>query len=75
MLSATCKKGFAATRSGPTTERKFNAYLAKFLPTAVANLQPHNTGDSLYFDPIAPHSYRRAGGRACEAIVVPAPKG
>ncbi|MBM3770815.1 MAG: cupin domain-containing protein [Acidimicrobiia bacterium] len=83
----------------PATERKFNAYLAEFLPTAVVHLQPHDhsgaefvfvlrgqltirlglvdytldAGDSLYFDPSAPHSYRRTGGRTCEAIVVTAP--
>lgn len=28
--------------------------------------------DSLYFDPSVPHSYRRTGGRLCEAIVVTA---
>jgi transcriptional regulator with XRE-family HTH domain len=27
-------------------------------------------GDSMYFDSSQPHSYARAGGRACEAIVV-----
>jgi transcriptional regulator with XRE-family HTH domain len=31
-----------------------------------------DAGDSLYFDPSVPHSYRRTGGRACEAIVVTA---
>ena len=30
-------------------------------------------GDSMYFDPSPPHSYRRAGNRACTAIVVTAP--
>lgn len=29
-----------------------------------------NEGDSVYFDASQSHSYRRAGGRACEAIVV-----
>jgi transcriptional regulator with XRE-family HTH domain len=29
-------------------------------------------GDSIYFDPSQPHSYARAGGRPCEAIVVTA---
>lgn len=28
--------------------------------------------DALYFDPTVPHSYRRTGGRMCEAIVVTA---
>jgi transcriptional regulator with XRE-family HTH domain len=27
-------------------------------------------GDSIYFDPSPPHSYRRVGGRACRAVVV-----
>jgi transcriptional regulator with XRE-family HTH domain len=27
-------------------------------------------GDSLYFDSIVPHGYRRSGGRVCSAIVV-----
>lgn len=31
-----------------------------------------DAGDSLYFDPSVPHSYRRTGGRTCEAIVVTA---
>jgi quercetin dioxygenase-like cupin family protein len=31
-----------------------------------------DVGDSLYFDPSVPHSYRRTGGRTCEAIVVTA---
>lgn len=82
----------------PATERKFNSYLAEFLPAAVAKLQTHDhsgaelvfvlrgqltvrldlvdysldAGDSLYFDPSVPHSYRRTGGRTCEAIVVTA---
>jgi transcriptional regulator with XRE-family HTH domain len=31
-----------------------------------------DAGDSLYFDPSVSHSYRRTGGRTCEAIVVTA---
>lgn len=31
-----------------------------------------DAGDSLYFDPSVPHSYRRTGGQRCEAIVVTA---
>ncbi len=31
-----------------------------------------DAGDSLYFDSGVPHSYRRTGGRTCEAIVVTA---
>jgi len=27
-------------------------------------------GDSMYFDPSPPHTYRRVGGRACTAVVV-----
>jgi transcriptional regulator with XRE-family HTH domain len=30
-------------------------------------------GDTMYFDATVPHSYRRAGGRTCAAIVVTAP--
>ena len=30
-------------------------------------------GDSMYFDATVPHSYRRAAGRTCAAIVVTAP--
>jgi quercetin dioxygenase-like cupin family protein/DNA-binding XRE family transcriptional regulator len=30
-------------------------------------------GDSIYFDPSPPHSYRRVGNRACTAMVVTAP--
>jgi transcriptional regulator with XRE-family HTH domain len=30
-------------------------------------------GDTMYFDSSVPHSYRRAGGRTCAAIVVTAP--
>jgi transcriptional regulator with XRE-family HTH domain len=30
-------------------------------------------GDSMYFDPSPPHSYRRVGNRACTAIVVTTP--
>jgi transcriptional regulator with XRE-family HTH domain len=29
-------------------------------------------GDSLYFDAMVPHAYRRSGGRSCSAIVVTA---
>ena len=29
-----------------------------------------DAGDSLYFDCSVPHGYRRAGGRACSAIIV-----
>jgi transcriptional regulator with XRE-family HTH domain len=31
-------------------------------------------GDAMYFDPSAPHSYRREGRSSCSAIVVVAPK-
>jgi transcriptional regulator with XRE-family HTH domain len=31
-----------------------------------------DAGDSMYFDSTVPHSYRRAGGRTCAAIVVTA---
>ena len=27
-------------------------------------------GDSIYFDPSPPHSYRRVGRKACTAVVV-----
>jgi transcriptional regulator with XRE-family HTH domain len=30
-------------------------------------------GDTMYFDSTVPHSYRRAGGRTCAAIVITAP--
>lgn len=30
-------------------------------------------GDAMYFDSTVPHRYRRAGGRACAAVVVTAP--
>jgi mannose-6-phosphate isomerase-like protein (cupin superfamily) len=30
-------------------------------------------GDAMYFDPKAPHSYRREGPSPCAAIVVVAP--
>jgi quercetin dioxygenase-like cupin family protein len=30
-------------------------------------------GDSMYFDPSPPHSYRRVGNRTCKAVVVTAP--
>jgi transcriptional regulator with XRE-family HTH domain len=33
-----------------------------------------NEGDAMYFDPSAPHSYRREGRLSCSAIVVVAPK-
>ena len=32
-----------------------------------------DAGDSMYFDSAVPHSYRRAAGRVCAAIVVTAP--
>jgi transcriptional regulator with XRE-family HTH domain len=34
--------------------------------------QPLDVGDSIYFDPSVPHSYRRTKGRTCGAIVVTA---
>jgi transcriptional regulator with XRE-family HTH domain len=32
-----------------------------------------DAGDSMYFDSTVPHSYRRAAGRTCSALVVTAP--
>jgi len=32
-----------------------------------------HAGDSIYFDPSPPHSYRRVGARACTAVVVTTP--
>jgi quercetin dioxygenase-like cupin family protein len=32
-----------------------------------------HAGDSIYFDPAPPHSYRRLGARACTAVVVTTP--
>jgi transcriptional regulator with XRE-family HTH domain len=32
-----------------------------------------DAGDSMYFDASLPHAYRRAGGRACAAVVVTSP--
>ena len=37
-----------------------------------ANAHELEEGDSMYFDASQPHSYARAGGRPCEAIVVTA---
>jgi quercetin dioxygenase-like cupin family protein len=32
-----------------------------------------DAGDAMYFDPSAPHSYRREGRSSCSAIVVVVP--
>ena len=32
-----------------------------------------NDGDAMYFDPSAPHNYRREGRSSCSAVVVVVP--
>lgn len=78
------------------TERRMNAYLARFLPARAGRPHVHEGcefifvlngslavtasgvehilqgGDAMYFDSSQPHAYRRAGSRACHAIVVTA---